>query len=166
LPSKKRSVISPTLRLLEQQRPIFLDKNQGGKKLVEILRAAGFKVEPHSAHFNPEEDDHIWIPHCARRGWLIFSSDKGLETDATNRATVLESKALVFILEDGNNGPWQWGSSIIVSRQRIYQLVLDQTGPFYVDVQRETGSLVKRLRRPRVPEDSPTKESIVIQASE
>ena len=132
--------------------------------MVEFLREAGIKVEPHRDHFSPEEEDHVWIPQCANHGWLIVTSDKGIETDPINRASVLESKARVFILQDGNNGPSHWAASIIVSRARIYDLVRVHEGPFFVDVFRETRLMVKNLRSPWLKPDSPTKETIIIHA--
>ncbi len=79
--------------------------------MAEILRWAGMNVICHNEHFSPEEEDHVWIPQCAKNGWIIVTSDKGIETDAINRAAVMESQAAVFILEDNTSRAANWAAS-------------------------------------------------------
>lgn len=141
--------------LLEQQCPIFLDRDQGDKILPDFLRRAGLKVECHSAYYQAEELDDFWIRECARKGWLIFTSDKGVETDPPNRTAVIESKAKVFILQEGGARAICWAAAILVSRRRIYELADEHKGPFYVNLHRETGFLATKLRFPSAHEPQP-----------
>jgi hypothetical protein len=116
--------------------------------MPSMLRSVGLQVKCHRDYFQPEEEDHIWIPQCAANGWIIITSDKGIENDPVNRQAVLESKARVFIMDDNNSRAGCWAAAIIVSRTRIFQIVFDNDGPFFMDVSRETSMLVKTLRRP------------------
>lgn len=117
---------------------------------------AGFKIECHVTHFDREEADDVWIPECARRGWIIFTSDKNIEHDPINRQAVIESKARVFFLEEGGARAVLWAAAIIVSKTRIYQIALDTQGPFFANIARETGMMVAG---PRIPNGSPDRKS-------
>ena len=109
----------------------------------------------HSAYFDREELDDIWIRECAKKGWLIFTSDKGIETDPPNRTAVIESNAKVYILQEGGARAICWAAAIIVSRRRIYEIAHEHKGPFFVDLYRETGFLAKNIRVPSAQEPAP-----------
>ena len=148
--SKKHSIISPLLKQLEVAHPLFLDRDQGNKRLPTLLREAGFHVECFSVHVkDPTTDDHVWIPEFASKGWIIVSSDQGLETDPINRCAVIASKARVFILEEKNSRSIDWAAALIVSRSRLYEIVHETPGPFFVTVAKRTRSL---LTVPRIPD--------------
>jgi hypothetical protein len=146
--SKKRSPISPTLKLLEQSTPLFLDHNLGNKQLPELLRLAGFTVVCHVPTFDKEEDDDVWIRECAKRGWVIVTSDKNIETDPVNRLAVIESEARIFFLNEGGCRAILWAAALIVSKEKIWQIVLSTKGPFLANVARETPFLVTNVRNP------------------
>lgn len=146
--SKKRSPISPTLKLLEQSTPLFLDHNLGNKQLPELLRLAGFKIVCHVPTFDKEELDDVWIRECAKRGWVILTCDKNIENDPINRLAVIESQARIFFLTEGSSRPIFWASAITVSKERIWQIVLDTKGPFFANIAKSTPFLVTALRNP------------------
>ncbi len=153
---KKQSTILPLLRLLESQTPIFLDRDQGNKRMPQLLQEAGITVQWHSQRFTDTTQDDVWIRDVAKQGWIIVSSDKGLETDPDNRLAVIESKAKVFILEENNARAVHWASALIVSRDRIYEAVNDNEGPFYMNVLRKSTSLVWKFRVPSVEDSAAT----------
>jgi hypothetical protein len=88
------------------------------------------------------------VREVAKRGWVIVSSDKGLETNALNRLAVEESGAVVFLLEEKNSRAEFWAAALLVSRTRIYEIVLKHKGPLFATVKRETRTLVVDPRRP------------------
>lgn len=143
--------------LLEQQCPILLDRDQGDKILPEFLRQAGLKVECHSKYYKREELDDIWIRDTASKGWVIFTADKGIETDPPNRTAVIESKAKVFIVQDNGAKAIFWAAAILVSRRRIYEIVHEHPGQFYVSLNRETGNLARDIRVPSPHVNPPQK---------
>jgi hypothetical protein len=112
----------------------FLDRTHQGKLMVQFLRELGMCIEVHKDHFGQEEDDDIWIPICAQRGWTIVSGDQGLEKVALNVKAVTESGAKVFILTDSNSPGLVWAASIITGRHKMQRLVNDNEGPFFVTV--------------------------------
>jgi hypothetical protein len=59
-----------------------------------------------------------------------------------------ESEARIFFLNEGGARALFWAAAIIVSRIRMYQIILDTKGPFFANIARETGQLVTELRTP------------------
>ena len=99
-----------------------------------MLTLAGFKVECHNTWFHEEEADDVWIRECASRGWVIVTPDKNIENDAINRQAVIESKARIFFLDDGQSKPMSWASAMMVSKERIFQIILNTKGPFFANI--------------------------------
>jgi len=117
-----------------------------------ILKEAGINVRWHAAEGFPskEIDDTTWIRAVANKGYIIVTSDKAVETDPINRLAVIESKAKVFILDENNQRPVHWAAAIIVSKERIYEAVRENEGPFFMNVIRKTSSMVYRFRVPEM----------------
>jgi hypothetical protein len=150
--SKKQSAISPLFELHEHQTPLFLDRNQGNKRMPMILKEAGLNVRWHSAEGFPttELNDVAWIRTVASKGYIIITSDKKIETDPIERLAVIESKAKVFILDEQNSRAVHWAAAVIVSKDRIYEAVRDNAGPFFMSVVRKSSSMVYRFRVPEI----------------
>lgn len=137
--------------MLESHTPIFLDRDQGSKRMPTILKEAGLNVRWHAGEgFAATEADEVWIRAVAARGCIIVTSDKGIETDPINRLAVIESKAKVFILDEKNARAVHWAAALIVSKDRMYETVHDNAGPFYMNVVRKSSSLVYRFRVPEL----------------
>jgi hypothetical protein len=150
--SKKQSATLPLLELLEAQTPIFLDRDQGSKRMPMLLREAGINVRWHAGEgfASQEINDDAWIRIVAGKGYIIVTSDKGIETDPINRLAVIESKAKVFILDEKNARAIHWAAAIIVSKDRIYEAVRDNAGPFFMNVVRKSSGMVYRFRVPEL----------------
>ena len=117
-----------------------------------ILREAGLNVRWHAAEGFPagELNDVAWIRAVTSKGYIIITSDKTIETDPIERLAVIESKAKVFILDEKNARAIHWAAAIIVSKDRIYEAVRDNPGPFFMNVVRKTSSMVYRFRVPEL----------------
>jgi predicted nuclease of predicted toxin-antitoxin system len=142
LSSQKPSIISPELRLLEVQNPLFLDFNLGNKVVPSALDKAGISHNYHTQHFPGDKPDHEWIPIAAKNNWLIITKDKNIEFDPVNRQAVIESGARVFIMDHGSIRAIYWAAALIVSRKRIYEIVRVYDGPFFSTISHETRGLV------------------------
>lgn len=125
-----------------------------------ILKEAGMNVRSHSELGFPatEINDVPWIRAAADKGYVIVTSDKKIETDPIERLAVIESKAKVFILDENNARAVHWASAIIVSRERIYEIVRENDGPFFMNVVRK-GSLLYRFRVPELVANADSSES-------
>jgi len=150
--SKQPLATLPLFELHEAQTPLFLDRNQGNKRMPALLKEARLNIRWHEAEGFPskETNDDEWIRAAANRGYVIITSDKNVEADPINRLAVIESKAKVFILDEGSQKPIHWAAAIIVSKDRIYELVRENEGPFFANVLRKTYSMVHRFRVPQL----------------
>jgi len=117
-----------------------------------LLREAGISVRWHAAEGFPskETSDDAWIRDVASKGYIIVTSNKTIETDPIERQAVIESKAKVFFLEEKNSRAVHWAAAIIVSKAKIYEVVRENEGPFFMNVVRNSHSMVYRFRVPEL----------------
>jgi hypothetical protein len=111
----------------------------------------GFDVRVHGKLFNHDEDDHVWIPDVAARGWVIFSSDKRISKDPINVRSVRESKAQVVMSSDNNTLPELWGAAFITGRLKLEELLERNPGPVFIQVSGHPKDHVKLAPFPRAP---------------
>jgi hypothetical protein len=111
------------LKPLNFTRTVFIDRSFGGHRLAGVLGGVGFDVRVYRAIFDDDEDDHIWIPDVASRGWVIFTSDKRISKDPINVQAVRKSKAQVVMSSDNNTLPEFWGAAFIVGRMKLSELL-------------------------------------------
>jgi hypothetical protein len=133
-------------------REIFLDRTHGGR-MVQILRDAGFNVNPIREVYPNGKDQFIpdptWVKLCGERNWVIVTGDKRLETQPENRQAVIDAKARVFILSDSESLPEQWAAAIIVGHYKIQEIIDGNVGPFFASIGLRADSHVKNVRFPR-----------------
>jgi enoyl reductase-like protein len=117
-----------------------------------LLKEAGINVRWHSAEGFPsnETGDDAWIRAVASKGYIIVTSNKTIETDPIERLAVIESKAKVFFLDENNSKAVHWAAALIVSKDKIYEAVRDNEGPFFMNILKKTYSMVYRFRVPEL----------------
>ena len=69
----------------------FVDRSLG-RQIVIDLRAAGFVVEEHSAHFADDAPDSEWLGEAGRRGWVVLTKDKAVRRNALELAAIILSE--------------------------------------------------------------------------
>ena len=79
----------------------FIDRSLGRKIAVD-LRAAGFQVEEHSAHFANDAPDAEWLAKAGRRGWVVLTKDKAVRRNVLELAAILAGDVACFSLGHGN----------------------------------------------------------------
>ena len=83
------------------------------------LRAAGFQVEEHSAHFADNAADVEWLGEAGRRGWVVLTKDKAVRRNALELAAILASGVACFSLGHGNLKAEQMAQAFIAARRRM-----------------------------------------------
>lgn len=142
---------SSTQKLREAFNTLYFDEDVGGPKLKSYLEVAGLRnVELWSSHVARSTPDPDWLKLVGSRGWAVFTADKAIETDPVNLAAAVDAKAKIFIL-DGNSSVLSWCASILVARERIYELIADEPGPFFVNLDKHSHRIVSAIRRPYAP---------------
>lgn len=142
---------SSTQKLREAFNTLYFDEDVGGPKLKGYLEVTGLrKVELWSDRVPRSTPDSDWLTVIGGRGWAVFTADKAIETDPVNLAAAVNAKAKVFIL-DGNSSVLHWCASILLARERIYELIADEPGPFFVNLDKHSPRIVSAIRRPEPP---------------
>jgi hypothetical protein len=151
----------------QPEEPIyFVDRTHGHKKLPNLLKKVGMKVEVHYKHFDPEAPDDEWIPKCAANGWIIITGDKAIETDPINLKAVEGSGAKVFITADTNSTAEEWAAAIIVGRRKLARIAEYNHGAFCVDVDKHATNHVSSERYKGSGGPKPREENVVPQPLE
>ena len=70
---------------------------------MRILKDAGWRVERHDDHFPADTPDEHWIGVVGKRGWFILTADDRLRYNPTEKAALLSSGTLTFILAGRKN---------------------------------------------------------------
>jgi hypothetical protein len=115
---------------------LFLDRTHESRLMVRMLRGIDAHIQCHGTYFRQDEDDHIWIPTVAQKGWAIITGDKGIENDGINRQSVIDAKAKVFLLDDSNSRGAEWAASLVLAHRRIMRIAERNNGPFYCTIRK------------------------------
>lgn len=162
--SSKR--VSSTQPLREAFHWLYFDEDVGGPRLKAYLESAGLrKVILWSEVVQRSTPDPDWLAEVGRQGWAVFTADKAIETDPENVAAAVQAKAKIFLL-DGNSSVLHWCASILVARQRIYELIAEEPGPFFVNLDKHSGRIVSGVRRPMLPPSQNTSEPQPVAAAD
>jgi predicted nuclease of predicted toxin-antitoxin system len=96
----------------------FVDRSLG-RKIVVDLRAAGFQVEEHSAHFADDAPDSEWLAEAGRLGWVVLTKDKAVRRNALELAAILAGGVVCFSLGHGNLKAEQMAQAFVAARSRM-----------------------------------------------
>ena len=111
-------------------RPTFYVDHCAGKAVVRALRDAGANVEHHSDHFAQDEEDEVWIPSVAARGWVILTKDKNIRRRGGERETVLTSSARIITLSSSSMRGSEMCALLVAHLDDMERLVATQSPPF------------------------------------
>ena len=132
-------------QLLEQT--VFYVDRCLGRQVATELRGAGLKIEEHLDHFADDEDDDVWLPQVAKKGWVVLTKDKAMRKKPNERACIIENQVRMFTLPNGNLTGLQMIERYLSSKLRIARFLCDNEGPFIAVVQADSIS-----SRPLEPE--------------
>ena len=80
----------------------FVDENLLGRRIPDILRNAGVKVELLSDHFPLQTPDVEWLAEVSQRGWFVITRDMKIGINIAEAAAVAKGNAKVFALSSGS----------------------------------------------------------------
>lgn len=65
-------------------------------------------VEPHNKHFSANSvPDDVWLPEVGRQGWIVLTHDKKFNSNASERAAVVQHEVGVFVLWGADATLWE-----------------------------------------------------------
>jgi hypothetical protein len=113
-------------------------------------------VHAHKELFKDDEDDNIWIPNIAARGWVIFTSDERISRDPVNIRAVLDSKAQVIMTSDNNKLPEMWGAAFTVGYIKLSEILDGNPGPVYIKLTSTARDHVRQTKQHITHPSSPS----------
>jgi predicted nuclease of predicted toxin-antitoxin system len=82
---------------------LFVDRCLGKNLLPEALRKLpNLIVHVHHEHFADDEEDHVWLPKVAAKGWVILTKDKDIRHRKLEIDAVLQNDAVMLTFGQGD----------------------------------------------------------------
>ena len=69
--------------------------------IVEALRNAGLRIEPHFKWFRGDTPDQMWLPVVGRNNWKVLMRDQRIGTRKVETEALLNSGVQAFVLISG-----------------------------------------------------------------
>jgi hypothetical protein len=123
----------------------FLDRTHG-KRTSRLLTSVGMNVILHRKWFIDEAPDPEWIAKCGKEEWVILSGDKSIEAVPENQQAVIDAKCKVFFFNDTNSYPEEWAAAVIVGREKLFEIIEHNNGPFFVTIDKYARAHVSSIR--------------------
>lgn len=113
---------------------LFIDRSLGKQIIASALRDAGFHVEIHDDHFNPDAKDEEWLTQAGRKGWIVLTKDKKIKYRALELAAVVAVRACVFTLAAGGVQGSEMAKIFVKAMPKIQDYVNANSPPYIVRV--------------------------------
>lgn len=121
----------------------FVDRSLQCRLVVRALQDAGANLRLHSEHFDDDEDDQVWLPEAARRGWVILTRDKRIRRRPIEKQALMGSGARAFVLSSGNMRGQEMADLLVANLHKIERVVLNTNPPFVAVVTRTAVQVVE-----------------------
>jgi hypothetical protein len=105
----------------------FLDRASQSNALYEALKAKGARVERHRDYFEDDEDDQVWLPEIASKGWVIISQNQFNELE---RQAIRNANGRVFLIVHGDMKAEEEAAMIAAALPKILRILKANEPPF------------------------------------
>jgi hypothetical protein len=132
---------------------LFLDETNHGPSVADPLRAQGYEVVCLNEEFPLGTKDEDWIPHVARRGWVILTRDRAQDINDLELLLLYRYAAKRYLIAGAAALTGRKIAERIISHYyKIVNTHTNQPAPFVYSIfeDRMTLSLSKRKMRDRL----------------
>jgi hypothetical protein len=105
----------------------FLDRAAESKALYAALKAKGAHVEMHRAYYDENEDDQVWLPEVAGKGWVIISQNQFNELE---RQAIRNAKGRAFLIVHGDMKGDEEAAMIAAALPKMLRILKANAAPF------------------------------------
>lgn len=105
----------------------FLDRASESNDLYEALKEKGARVERHRSYYEPDEDDSMWLPEVASKGWIIISQDQFNELE---RQAIRNARGRAFLIVNAEMMSKDEAKMIAAALPKILRILRANPGPF------------------------------------
>ena len=111
----------------------FLDRASESKSLREALQALGARVEMHRDYYVDDENDQVWLPEVAAKGWVIISQDQFNELE---RQAIRNAGGRAFLIVEGSMTGEEQAAIVVGAMRRILRMLNAVPAPFIARIYR------------------------------
>jgi|GEM_PF-1855652 len=104
------------------------------RELADALHQRGRLVHMHREMFPDRTPDRIWIPEVARRGWIIVTRDKRLQTRHIEWMAFLRAKARVLWFRGDRASNVEITEGFLAALPNIDERTATLTPPYIIKV--------------------------------
>lgn len=119
-----------------------------GKLILEALRKAGMKVEPHSTYFRHDTPDIEWLAVVGEKKWIVLMRDQKIGRRRLELEALLEARVKAFVLTSGQLPDTQNAKIVIGAIPRMLQMISDNDFPFIARIQLNSSVALWKTRKP------------------
>jgi hypothetical protein len=105
----------------------FLDRASESNDLYDALKAIGARVERHRDYFEDNEDDPIWLPEVASKGWVIISQNQFNELE---RQAIRNANGRAFLIVHGDLRAEEEATMVVASLPKMLRILKANPPPF------------------------------------
>jgi PIN like domain len=105
----------------------FLDRASESQSLREALQALGARVEIHRDYYVDDENDQVWLPEVAAKGWVIISQDQFNELE---RQAIRNARGRAFLIVQGSMTGEEQAAIVVGAMRRMLRILKAVPAPF------------------------------------
>ncbi|HTA77452.1 MAG TPA: hypothetical protein VK791_09870 [bacterium] len=118
----------------------FIDRSLGQGVIASKLREAGYHVEIHDDHFEPDAPDEKWIVEVGQKNWIILTKDSMILHRTPELLAILKGNARMYVLASANVTAARMAEIFIKAASKIEKSIPHQIPPYVAKVH-TTGSV-------------------------
>jgi len=105
----------------------FLDRAAESKALHDALEAKGARVETHRDFYKDDEDDPVWLPEVASKGWVIISQNQFNELE---REAIRHAGGRAFLIVHGEMKGEEEAVMVAAALPKMLRILKANAPPF------------------------------------
>ena len=102
--------------------------------MIEALRKAGAKVEPHWTRFRHDTEDVEWLAVVGEKKWVVLMGDKAIGRRALELEALLEAKVKAFVLTRGGLSAAEQSKMLTDALPQMLRMVEETRFPFLAKI--------------------------------
>ncbi len=116
---------------------LFLDENlQNCRPILDALAGNNVRVERHKAHFQPGEEDEVWLRQVADWGWIVLTKDKRNRYNDLERVEVRRHRVREFYFSAGNMNGAEMAQAIVAALPEMRRIMKEYEPPVVASITR------------------------------
>lgn len=111
-----------------------MERSFGGTILLQELRKAHVKVEPHSAQFRHDTKDETWLAYVGKNKLIVLMRDQGIGRRELELEALLNAGVKSFVLVQAGLQDTENARILIGAMPKILRAIADNSFPFIARV--------------------------------